>query len=168
MGYTTDFEGRFQLNKPLSEDQAAYLTAFASTRRIKRNAKKTAKRADPLRMAVRLPAGDEGGYFVSETGFAGQESGDDVLEYSTAPAGQPGLWCQWTPTEDRHGIEWDGGEKFYEYTAWLVYIIENFLKPWGLILDGEVTWQGQGPDDLGQLCVIGNLVHERQGRVVYG
>lgn len=32
MGYTTDFEGRFQLNKPLSEDQAAYLTAFAKTR----------------------------------------------------------------------------------------------------------------------------------------
>lgn len=167
MGYTTDFEGSFQLDKPLSEDQALYLRTFAESRRMKRDAKKTAKRADPRRLAVRLPAGPQGGFFVGEEGSFGQDSGGDVVDSNTPPKGQPGLWCQWVPTEDRHGIEWDRGEKFYEYTAWLAYIIENFLAPWGFRLDGEVTWQGESFDDMGQLVVVNNTVSARQGRVVY-
>jgi len=168
MGYTTDFEGRFQLNKPLSEDQAAYLMAFGDTRRMKRDAKETAKRQDPKRMAARLPVGDQGAYFVGDTGHAGQGDGADVVSYNEPPKGQPGLWCQWAPSECRNYIEWDGGEKFYEYTAWLAYIIENFLEPWGFILDGEVTWHGEAPNDIGKIVVTNNQVEEQQGRVVYG
>ena len=168
MGYTTDFHGYFNLNKPLSEDQAIYLKAFSRTRRMKRDAKKTAKRADPLRMAVRLPVGDEGGYFVSESGFSGQDSGAGLLDYNEPPKGQPGLWCQWVGGDSRDTIHWDGGEKFYQYTAWLEYIIEHFLVPWGLRLDGEIEWIGECPDDLGKLVVEDNVVDEKHGRVVYG
>lgn len=48
------------------------------------------------------------------------------------------LYCQWVPTEDGEGIKWDGGEKFYSYTKWLQYLIDNFLIPNGYVLNGEV------------------------------
>jgi hypothetical protein len=31
-------------------------------------------------------------------------------------------YCQWIPTEDWAGIEWDGIEKFYRSKEWLVYL----------------------------------------------
>lgn len=70
----------------------------------------------------------------------------------------PGIWCQWVPSEDGESIEWDGNEKFYDYTAWLVYIIEKFLKPWGLILSGSVTWHGEDPGDSGVIYAKDNRV----------
>ena len=71
---------------------------------------------------------------------------------------QPSLWCQWIPTEDNMGIEWDGGEKFYCYDEWLTYIIDNFLKPWGITLSGEVEYQGEDNDDRGKIIVVDNVV----------
>ena len=62
MGYTTDFEGSFDLNKTLTYDHATYLEKFSDTRRMKRNATITAKRDDPVRKAVNLPVGVEGGH----------------------------------------------------------------------------------------------------------
>ena len=37
MGYTTDFSGRFELNKQLSPKMKQYLTLLNETRRMKRN-----------------------------------------------------------------------------------------------------------------------------------
>jgi hypothetical protein len=166
MGYTTEFNGRFNLNKPLTEEHSNYLTQFAETRRIKRDARKTSGRPDPIRKAVGLQVGLEGGYFVGEGGFMGQNSGPDVINSNDPPAGQPGLWCQWVPTEDRTGIEWNGMEKFYDYTEWLAYLIEHFLEPWGYVLNGEVEWQGEDLEDLGKLVVKDNMVSgDRQRRV---
>jgi hypothetical protein len=71
MGYSTDFEGRFELDKPLTAAHATYLKKFNATRRIKRNASLTQNRPDPLRLAVGLPVGEEGGYFVGGGGFMG-------------------------------------------------------------------------------------------------
>ncbi len=39
---------------------------------------------------------------------------------------------------------------------------------WGFILDGEVTWHGEAPNDIGKIVVTNNQVEEQQGRVVYG
>ena len=44
MGYTTDFSGKFDLDRPLREDHAKYLEKFAETRRVRRDANKTALR----------------------------------------------------------------------------------------------------------------------------
>jgi hypothetical protein len=149
MGYTTEFQGQFTLSKPLTAAQAAYLTAFAESRRMRRNATKTSKRADPLREAVGLPVGPQGGFFVNEDGDFGQGDGDDVTDHNSPPSGQPGLWCQWVPTEDGEGIEWDGNEKFNNYRRWLDYITKNFLNRWGITLSGEVSYQGEEPGDSG-------------------
>jgi hypothetical protein len=169
VGYTTDFMGAFKLNKPLLDEQKAYLDKFNCTRRMKRDAAKTKLREDPVREAVNLDVGLEGAYFVGEIGFMGQGGGNDVLDHNRPPEGQPGLWCQWTPGASGQTIEWDGGEKFYNYIQWLEYIIEHFLKPWGYRLNGRVFWTGEDPSDIGTIFVENNCVrfrehiHERVG-----
>lgn len=194
MGYTTDFDGYFTLDEPLTEAQATYLNKFSETRRMKRltaenrdNLDELKPRwahinyeapttpvdemLDPVREAVGLPVGTDGGYFVGAGGHAGQDRDDSIIDYNEPPCGQPGLWCQWIVRDDDDGaftiIEWDGGEKFYHYVEWLEYIIEHFLKPWGRTLNGEVHWAGEEPGDLGKIVVEDNVVTAKQGRVVY-
>lgn len=144
MGYTTDFSGSFELNKQLGPKMKEFLTKFNETRRMKRN--------------VSDKYGVEGEFFVGGTGSFGQDSTEDIVDYNEPPSTQPGLWCQWTPTQDGMGIEWDGGEKFYNYTEWLVYLITKILEPNGYVLNGVVQWQGEGVGDVGEIFVEDNKV----------
>ncbi|MAH47425.1 hypothetical protein CMI37_16495 [Candidatus Pacearchaeota archaeon] len=169
MGYTTDFSGSFQLDKPLASEHQAFLVKFAGTRRMQRDADITSEREDPVREATGLPVGEEGAYFVGEGGFAGQgESGfgsrpEDVINYNAPPEGQPGLWCQWVPNEEGTEIRWDGGEKFYSYVEWLEYLITHFLTPWGYVLNGKVEWLGEERSDIGRIVVENNEVTTAPG-----
>jgi len=147
MGYTTTFTGKFTCTPALNTDQVAYLKALARTRRMQR--KGASKLPDPLRKAVGLPIGEEGEYFVGGTGWAGQDHDETIVDYNTPPAAQPGLWCQWVPSDDGKFIKWDEGEKFYEYVEWIKYLNENFLKPWGVKLSGDVKWRGEESSDRG-------------------
>lgn len=154
----TEFRGRFLLNKPFTDEQAAYLTRFAETRRMKRNIKIASKFPDPLRDAVNLPIGTEAEFFVGGEGDFGDKIDESVLDHNYPPLTQPGLWCQWVPSATMDGIEWDGGEKFYNYVEWIRYIIKNFLIPWGLVLNGSVKWRGEDFDDTGTIVVENNKV----------
>lgn len=167
MGYSTEFYGQFDVTPALSEPQIAYLRAFNETRRMARNPTVAATLPDPKREAAGLPIGPQGGYFVGASGDFGQDSDASVLDYNQSPKDQPGLWCQWVPTDDGNHIEWDGGEKFYEYQKWLEYIISNFLKPWGCTLNGCVTWEGEDEDDQGALGVVDNTVKIFAERIDY-
>lgn len=161
MGYDTSFAGEFDLDKPLSEAQIAYLNAFSNTRRIARNTTRTELLDDPLRVAVGLPVGEEGGFYVG-----GIETGNGVINFNNPPEGQPGLWCQWVPTDDGLHIEWDGGEKFYDYVEWLKYIIKNFLEPWGFKLSGAVNYQGESSDDRGTIYAKDNIIEDINDEIV--
>lgn len=190
MGYTTDFTGEFHLDHSLTPEHKAYLIAFARTRRMKRNSELTEKMPDPIRKAIGLPIGPEGAYYVGsdKDGNCGQSRTDDILDYNAPPGQigydpkipflkrmsknrertekgtcQPGLWCQWAPNEDGTSIIWDGGEKFYEYVPWIVYLIKNFLEPWGYILNGIVEWQGEENEDSGVISIKNNTVHVYPG-----
>jgi hypothetical protein len=167
MGYTTKFEGEFVLDKPLSAVHQAYLEMFSGTRRMKRNASLTRERVDHVRDHAGLPVGPEGAFYVGEGGYGGQNEGSDILNYNSPPKGQPGLWCKWEPTEDGQGIRWNGVEKFYDYVKWLEYLIENFLAPWGYVLEGEVTWQGEERSDMGKLIVKKNKVTAKKAKITY-
>jgi hypothetical protein len=187
MGYTTDFWGEFGLTPALTPEQRTYLTAFAETRRVRRDVTKLLP--DPIREAVGLPPGIEGAYYVGDRdagvlrigqpniaqeniidnneppGQSGwdvkNESWDTYLERKqneVRDGAQPGLWCQWVPNEDGTALVWDGGEKFYEYVEWIEYIITNFLKPWGIVANGQVEWQGEERDDHGVIDVKDNVV----------
>jgi hypothetical protein len=111
IGYTTEFSGRFDLDKRLTHEHAAALRAF------------------------------------------NEEEHDDG----------PSLYCQWIPTEDERGIEWDGVEKFYKYAEWLQVVIDRFVRPWGYTLSGGVTWQGDDVDDVGTLRVVDHRVQALPG-----
>lgn len=150
MGYTTEFGGQFAVNPPLTRAQVDYLQRFSETRRMGRDSAVVSAN-DPVRVAVGLPVGDWGQYYVG---------GDDasVINYNTPPPRQPGLWCQWVPTSDGKHLEWDGGEKFYAYVEWLAYVVEHFLQPWGRALSGEVRWQGEEIGDSGVITASDGLI----------
>ncbi len=137
MGYSTDFKGQFQLDKPLSVKDFNFLKKLNETRRMAR--------------LVDEEFGVEGEFYV-------KDDSNGVIDHNRPPKTQPGLWCQWVPTEGGEGIEWDGGEKFYEYVKWLKYIVEKILAPRGYILNGEAEWYGEDRNDTGTIVVENNVV----------
>lgn len=70
---------------------------------------------------------------------------------------RPNSYCQWVLNETNDGIEWDGGEKFYDYVEWLQFISE-WLKNIGVILNGKMKWSGEDVDDIGTIFVNNNIV----------
>lgn len=153
MGYTTDFIGRFEFDKPLAEKDKEFLVNLATTRRMGR-------KMDPK-------YGVEGEFYVD----GGMSDYDDptVINHNTPPSTQPGLWCQWIPSEDGKFLEWDGGEKFYCYVEWLEYIINSVLPRLSqeYTLNGEVTWYGEDHSDTGKIIVTNNEVEVKEGKVIY-
>ena len=158
MGYTTELKGRFEFNKKLDPTHQHYLEMFAATRRMKRDPIKLIATPDKHALAAGLDVGTEGEYFVAGTGDFGQGHEESVVDHNHPPRTQPGLWCQWIPTEDGKYLEWDGGEKFYEYVKWLEYIIDNFLTRWGYSITGIVRWQGEDMSDRGKIIVKDNKI----------
>ena len=150
MGYTTDFNGQFKINQPLDDDTYNLLVGLNNTRRMKRNVSQT--------------YGIEGEFYVEGSGDFGQGNEDNIIEYNTPPKTQPGLWCNWVPTEGRNYIEWDGGEKFYNYIEWIEYLIEKILAPKNYILNGEVRWSGEDPSDNGVIIINNNTVKTKDNQ----
>ena len=143
MGYTTEFKGKFDLNKPLDEKLKTYLNKFSEVRHMKRNIK---------------GFGCEGEFFVYGTGFAGQDNDDTVIDQNLPPSSQPELWCSWVPSDDGKAIEWNGAEKFYGYSKWLIYLMDKFLYPAGYELSGVVEYQGEDAEDCGVIRVVDGVV----------
>lgn len=154
MGYTTDFEGGFNITPNLSQKDNEFLTKFSETRRMARN--------------VGPEYGIEGEFYVDGTGWAGQDHDKNVINYNRPPGTQPGLWCQWIPTDDGCELIWDGGEKFYNYVEWLDYLIDKILAPRGYTLNGECQWFGEERDDVGVIIVKNNKVTTKVGKLTYG
>lgn len=157
MGYTTEFRGSCRITPEISLKHANYINQLSETRRMKRDASLAEKMDDPLRMAVGLPIGTEGAFFVGGTGSFGQGRDSSILNYNSPPADQPGLWCQWV-VNDAGELEWSGMEKFYHYVEWLEYLIANFFGPWGYKLNGSIKYQGEERGDHGTIVVDENRV----------
>jgi len=150
MGYDTDFEGSFEVDKPLDNITYQLLLGLATTRRMKR-------------AGLDNKYGVEGEFYVKED----NENPDEgkLVDYNNPPKTQPSLYCQWEIQEDRQTIKWDGDEKFYSYIEWLSYIINKILKPKGYVLNGDVNYQGQGFGDIGYIHIKNNVVRDIEGRM---
>ena len=159
MGYHTDFEGSFQLSKLATEQQIAYLNRFSQTRRVKRDVT-ILKETQGGSYGLNDEYGNEGEYFVGEC----EKS---IIDINRPPSTQPGLWCDWVLTEDGTYLQWNGGEKFYNYVEWLEYLINNFFVKWGIELNGEVYWYGEDKDDIGKIEVENNKVVTKFGTIEY-
>ena len=148
MGYTTEFFGHVAVDPPLFEEEITFLMKFSRTRRMNRT---------------------NGPYFVDGNGFMGQDRDPDIIDYNNPPTGQPGLWCQWVPTDDGAGIEWDGGQKFYDSVEWMKYLIDHFIGSDPLAkgtlpflnahtVNGRIRAEGEDRDDNWTLVVENNVV----------
>lgn len=160
MGYSTEFDGKVTVTPPLNGHEIAYLRKFGETRRMNRKL---------------------GPYFAD--GLFGQGDAQDILDYNAPPAGQPGLWCNWEPSEDGTAIRWNGGEKFYSSEQWMAYLIDTFLRPgctlqaelaspvpgraypdgvehftFDHVVDGVINAQGDNADDRWRLIVTASVV----------
>lgn len=144
MGYSTDFEGRFSLNRKLDEETHDFLMRFSQTRRMARN-------VDPK-------YGVEGEFYAESTNNYGQDKEDNIISYNTPPRTQPNLWCNWQPSEDGMFIEWTGNEKSGYMAEWIQYIITNFLAPKDYILNGTSDAQGEEDDDTWRIKIVDNQV----------
>lgn len=155
MGYTTRFLGKFEFDRPLDDETYTLLKWISTTRRMKRQ-------------GLDEKYGVDGEFYFNpnSTNF-GQEVDTSIADYNAPPSTQPGLWCQWTPTDDRTALVWDDGEKFYHYIEWLEYLIVKILSPRGYVLSGECEWQGEDPDDFGRILVSNNVVFVQQGQRTY-
>ena len=154
MGYSTDFDGCFTITPALKPEDCAFLTKLSQTRRMKRN--------------VGPSYGIEGEFYVDGNDDFNTPRDPDIIDYNHPPSSQPGLWCQWVPTEDGQFLEWDGGEKFYGYVEWLAYLVDKILAPRGYVLDGEVEWMGEEPGDRGMIVARHNKIFTRAGAISYG
>lgn len=167
MGYTTYFSGNVKIDPPLNADEISYLKDFQNTRRRHRT---------------------NGPLFIGDTENSGQGAADDVLNNNSPDPDQPGLWCQWTPTDDGTTLVWDEGEKFYHAAEWMKYLVENLLAPsavdylidhgtedprlvnftCGHTVNGEIEADGEESDDFWKLIVDDNVVMVAESERVFG
>jgi hypothetical protein len=159
VGYDITFEGSFRIAPALSPERRAYLLAFCRTWRRPREVTGLGP-TEPVRLAVGLPAGSEGAFYVGGAVHDGTDTGDDdgtVLSFTRGPDDQPGVRCRWRVSRDGDSIVWDGCDKFGNAASWLRYLIATFLGPWGHTVDGSVRWRGED-DATGTLSVANNTV----------
>jgi len=169
MGYTTRFKGSFNCSRQLTIDEAEYLRAFSSVRHMKRDNAIAAQliaegklETNTLRAKVKLPLGTQGAYIIDVNSNLEPSKDKSILDCNHPPKEQPGLWCRWTITQDRQQVCWSGVEKFYDYTAWIEYLIKHFFAPWGIQLTGTIFWAGENDADMGHLAIHQNHVFTRK------
>jgi hypothetical protein len=200
MGYTTDFNGSFELSRPATAEEREYVNRIADTRRMQRDVTKLmelykGEHGNPFakdKTNADEVYGFKGEYFAKNDGNMGQGNDASVIDHNAASGEiawkdyngdwekrdemqkainadiikQPGLWCQWR-LDDETTLAWDGSEKFYNYIEWLQYLIAHFFEPWGIKVNGEVTWQGEDNADIGKIIVKDNEIEIYNGEVEY-
>jgi len=191
MGYTTDFNGSFELSRPATVKEANYINDFADSRRMKRNPHKLYEKYNGKHGHITPKDDTPIGIYGEEGEYFTLDSRDAVIDANTPPGQvlysdktysdiyaendrriengecQPGLWCQWVINEDGTELVWDGGEKFHEYTEWVKYLIKHFFEPWGIKLNGEVRWSGEDYEDKGLIVIKNNVVTIKYAKLTY-
>jgi hypothetical protein len=172
MGYDVDYIGHFDLNKQLTDEHAQFIKDFARTRHYLRAWKPEEENGiwwvDPEDKYSPVWNDPEFLEFLNTTKIKNLEKARSeyttkrwgCIDYNKTNTGMPDLWCQWIPTDNNWCIIWDGGEKFYKGIKWLEFIIENYLKPWGYVLNGNVLVKDYGNNESGdgQLIVEDNKI----------
>jgi hypothetical protein len=183
MGYTTYFTGRLVTTNPVTDEQLEYLSKFIKSRRMKRDVKilcemdKGRNGFPGMTLETNTPEevyGNDGEYYVDD---AVPES---IIDYNKPPGQgngkkglcQPGLWCQWEVKRDFDipttiCLEWDGGEKFYNYVEWLNYLIKHFFSKWNIVFNGSIEWKGEDGSDRGVIVVEDNVVKIGTAKISY-
>ena len=165
MGYSTQFYGKIMAEPAFSKEEKEFLDKFCQTRRCKRK--------DEIL---------EGSFYVCKNPAKENwgQGCQNIMANNDPPSEQPGLWCQWVISDDLEGIEWDGGEKFYDAAQWMDYLIKFFFDKRAIApkldgklaflkkhkLNGEILCVGEETGDIWKLIVKNNKVMIAQGKQV--
>ena len=76
------------------------------------------------------------------------------------------MWFQWELNKTRDGLQWDGGEKFYDADKCMQYIIEKAIEKYpNLKFNGIIQAQGEEFSDKWQLIVKNNKVTKKEVKI---
>jgi len=140
MGYYTYFDGSFTLDRAVSPGHVAFMEMVLGR---------------PL-----VYQGEDAFFPVDPAPLY-----DPQLLSEVYFPGMPGLWCDWRFSEERTSI-FAASNKFSRPAEWLAYLLDRFFLPWGYVLHGQVTWQGEAEEDRGILLVENNILSIIQGSVI--
>ncbi len=83
----------------------------------------------------------------------------------------PDYYCPWGVNEDGTAIDGEasneGGGSAWNYAEWLRILIERQIKPLGLTLNGEITWEGEESSDMGKLVVADNVLTIKKAKITF-
>lgn len=220
MGYTTDFAGEITIEPPLNEHEISFLKDFNEHRRMSRHkGAYFVKGSGDFGQGADEDVIDHNGTECVSERYVKNPGFDEVMGHSAnnprmirikidpvcppesgTPAQMPGLWCQWVPGGDLDDplrnatvLGWDGGEKFYDSVDWMIYLVDNFLRPHAFassdkgrelvelageterfshftfdhVLNGIIEAQGEESDDHWRLVVVNNEVSFQQAQVIW-
>ena len=82
------------------------------------------------------------------------------------------FWCDWEMgwaifEKNPYFLFHNGSEKFYCYTEWLQYLIDHFFAPNEVMVNGEVEWIGESPNDRGKIVVKDNVMKVLKAKITY-
>ncbi|MAH51883.1 hypothetical protein CMI37_39060 [Candidatus Pacearchaeota archaeon] len=92
---------------------------------------------------------------------------NDSEEWREGKNNMPDGWCDWETNPEGTELRHNGAEKFYHYVEWLEWLIRNFFKPKGVVLNGEIEWDGEDRSDIGIIIIKDNVVEAKRGHIEY-
>src|SRR5262245_58012868 len=91
--------------------------------------------------------------------IAASDTRKDTFPLQARP--YPSEFCDWEPTRDGDGLQWNGREKFYDYVEWLEWLIDKVFEPRGYALSGTVQFAGEDFDDRGVIAIKDGVVTKK-------
>ena len=180
MSNMTNLYGHFVLDRPLTAEQIAYLEHFLQMKRYIWDEAFIQGFPDPLREAVSLPVGLQGMYFTGcndqtfdalqpgiirdyfdpfKVPYEPEEVQQEVKARYPLVLALPRGHAPWGPTADDMGMSGDRVDNWREPVAWLQFLLDHFLLPWGYELKGEVVYKTFEGEE-GRFVVRDNRVRE--------
>lgn len=74
----------------------------------------------------------------------------------------PDTWCLWQ-TDGK--VLYSSSGNAYDFEEWLRIIVEEIIVPRGYVLNGEVEWIGDDPDDRGKVVIKDNEIKYKLARI---
>lgn len=159
MGYSTDFNGMIKISPNLKELDKEFLDKFFQIRHMKRDMSKL----KGISKNDIKEFGNDGCFYLKDYDNFNEMYDDKTIININDSGDMPSLWCNLEIVEDNGEsfVQWNGSEKTYginEENGWFTWLIDNFFKPNGYVLNGEMTWQGEEDDDTGTIKIKNNVV----------
>lgn len=159
MGYSIVLDGKIKISPKLKDNDKEFLDKFFQIRHMKRDMTKLKDISEDLIKEC----GKDGCFYLKDYDDIKEMTDDKTIININDSGDMPSLWCDLEIVEENGEsfVQWNGSEKTYGVNVengWFTWLIDNFFKPCGYVLNGEMTWQGEEDDDTGTINIENNIV----------